>query len=888
MGSEMCIRDSAIAPADGAPAGASCALLASARATAGAASSEVPVRDAASGEAVATAYVRVWFPLDAQLVLLSGASPLRPLDGADGAAPNGLYEAARVALVSPFGGDGLETTALLDVTRLASIVSDAPSVVSLERSALTGSVRARGVSAGDAMLFAANATPPIALHLNVSDEQRAGGAGHARLEAFAVERVDIAVTAAPPGGGGDDSGSGSGDGGDGAALHNARASVPAVVLTSALARARVVAVARLADGGSWAVAASELRLSALSPSVRVRAPAEDSGEPDAWTVGATEDAPDAAGELVLAVWVDASGMEVARANVSLAVRLSPIASLVAQPSAPRVAAPGASASEPPASVPSAFELLVLAQRSDGSSERVLGTDARLTVEIEPLGCAVAVGLTVTVVGGEPCDGVQSVRVSATLALADGRNETVVVAVPLVRVRALAVLAKPWPAFPPSDAANISALRRIGASSAYQRAAVVAVALLTDGTRVDVSARAELAVDDAMVAALLRADAAASADGSDAGGDGGDAGGDGGDAGGDGGDAGGDGGDAGGGWVLAGLAPGVVRVNASWAGGRHDASVVVDVLDERVPIVGIALSTPLERAPGTFGGPRGAEAELRVDVVLGDGTRLPHAQRLPHVQLGELVALTSSEPDALLVVVRNGSATVRLLANSAAPVELRAAAVGAHGGASASLVGAANLAPRAGDVDVGAEDGLQLVARPDGRLELPIVLNTRGVVADAARNDSADGAGANATAGSAAPDELLNFQIELSVDATALRAVSCAPAFAWATGAINDPPTALRLAGDTAGARAAGEGGAAGDALLVASVVFEVVDAASDGAGHGANASTPPPPPLPPLPPRAFALGGTIVELLVRSASGELARVRNRPIVAGASLSLIHI
>ncbi|KAJ1627697.1 hypothetical protein T492DRAFT_876300, partial [Pavlovales sp. CCMP2436] len=183
------------------------------------------------------------------------------------------------------------------------------------------------------------------------------------------------------------------------------------------------------------------------------------------------------------------------------------------------------------------------------------------------------------------------------------------------------------------------------------------------------------------------------------------------------------------------------VTAIWA--PFVASKHISFSAEPLTILGIELSTDLEQA-GTFSSELNANAQLRVSLLMSDGTVLPDAQNLGFVVISDLLTFGSSDPAAL--TVGTGGALL-LVGNSLANVTITAAAK--IGGASTELAGAANLRPRPHDVDLGSETGPQLLQ--------------------------------------------VGHQIELELDPCVLRA-SCESSLPWVVCSTSNPATQVRIVG----------------------------------------------------------------------------------------------
>lgn len=599
---------------------------------------------AAPPAAVPTLVATVWYPIAVEVRATD--SRLGRVAGCGGGSGVPRFQQARLSAVATFGGAELAPVSGIDVSHLVTFHSTAPAVVG---------VAGRTASAvGDGAARIGLLAPLLASSTVVSSAQLVVSSSATvqirAVQAAVVTAVEWSTTHAtlewsPP---------------DSSVVASA---FVAQRLSAEGAVGEVVAHVRFDDGTVWPLAADELHVRALSPSL-------DAAYADgAWRVTVARGAVRECGALVQASWAACER----NASAIVVLDLPTATGLRASVSAARLAPPGDAATLAPLALASSARIHISVDFSDGTS-RDFTDDARVATALASpaagatSGCGAVAGTTVTVEGAASCD----LLTVAVTAPSLGATLRALVTVAVVRLAALQPMAVPYPSFAGSSGVALSALRRLDCVDAYQHAQLRVLALLTDASHADVTAASAAATDST---GLLVERLSGSA-----------------------------------GWRLRPSSVGAKSVVVSFGG--HTATLALDALDASVAITALAVSAAGIRpsAGTTFGGERGDARAVQTRVAFADGTVFDdvyEAAAPAWFDPRDLVEHSSGDPRALTVEWAAGPAhpVVRLHNNSAARVPLRARSRCTPTVAS-ELTVAPNLLPAEGDVDLGESEGVQ--------------------------------------------------------------------------------------------------------------------------------------------------------------------------------------
>ncbi|KAG8459670.1 hypothetical protein KFE25_003122 [Diacronema lutheri] len=441
-------------------AGSPCTVQATSAASAGAASTAVTVTHSATGALVATVPLRVWFPLDASVrVPYSTLYRIQGLQLASSCGSPG-FQSAFVSAVASFGGDGLATISLVDVTNQVTLVSSDSTIAILSTSATLGLVTVTGLSAGRVVVSLSGSSPTVSREIFVVADE-------------IVRRVDslvpVAFTQASFGAGPPSTFE------LGADVQFDANVVLAQTLVAEGDVASIYAYAYLGDGSYELVPSDQLTVSSRTSSLSVANPGAVTAP---WTAAVAFGASSATGQLLDVHWTVCS-TQVASARAKVVVNLPAPTSVAIVASVNRVAPPDDAASLSPSPLATSFAVTVTVGYADQSTrDFTLDSRANVTLVGGSDACASFDGMrTVTVLSGSK--GVcSSVLVQADLSLY-GLTDTV--AVTLVTLDSLALSFSPSPAYLGSSAVGVTTLSRLGESSDYQQATAAVLATLSDGT-----------------------------------------------------------------------------------------------------------------------------------------------------------------------------------------------------------------------------------------------------------------------------------------------------------------------------------------------------------------------------------------------------------------------
>ncbi|KAK3278772.1 hypothetical protein CYMTET_13318 [Cymbomonas tetramitiformis] len=321
-------------------------------------------------------------------------------------------------------------------------------------------------------------------------------------------------------------------------------------------------------------------------------------------------------------------------------------------------------------LPSFSQLSVVVHFDDSSCSNFTG-DSRVVYSVDEGGdhARITVGSVMAVAPG-------AVRVRVHLrGYPEAAHLSDAVTLTVVQMETVGLWAQPYPAYLFSAVANVSVLKLVHCTSQWQRATVHAMALLTDGSAVDVTHGTNFSAVDAE---LLRIELPN---------------------------------------VLAPLDSGyAVVLGQFW---NRSASLTVTVEASQVQAVHVEQHTRWQEG-GTLAGEWGTQQRLAVRVVFDDGTEFPDVVGgVPWMAAGELLRFESSAEEAVRV---DAQGVALLLGNHHRAVEITAVAVACFDGEAAEAAAAratdrvyANLEPSIGDVDLGQRRGLQFPASSEGEV-----------------------------------------------------------------------------------------------------------------------------------------------------------------------------
>jgi hypothetical protein len=626
---------------------------ASTLATANTGAAAVPLLLAAGSFSFSGILLRVWAPISANL--FASDYTLSPVEGAmrPGACSSSLYQSAQLQLMATFGGDGLDSTTPLDLTCTPGV-----SFASSNSNVLTISgVTAIGISPGAVYV----STGSVSVHIIVASSPVVTISSLATYLLTGATWVGV-PTSVPL---------------SSSASFTASTSV-VQSLTAERAMGAVVTYATFSDGLRTQVTEG-LSINVRAAYASTLTVASANGNVTAMvSVGATSINNT---DVLSAVWTDTCFSTVlASGNGSVTVTIPDALYANMTAATTSLAAPGSPAAAAPVSKPGTTQLMVTLT-FPGPRTQTFTTDARTVYTITAgasLASISANGL-LTVFPNATTGGTVTVRATFPF-YPSASTLSAMQSITVVGLSALTLTASPWPAY--AGAPNVTTLRRVHCTTAYQRATLKLMAHLSDGSLHDVTTSATFASSAPAVAAVAVG-------------------------------------------LLQGVAAGGASVTGTFAA-VPSMAVTFTVTDSLAAISSLVVT----RMSGTtFGGTVGATSALAVAVTFNDTTVFTNAIGGPSaawVSPATLLSFTSANP-GVIGVSSAGIAT--LYANAPATVLISATATcasGAIGGAAvtASMVVAPNLAPAVHDVDFGASNGLQFAPMVSGgTLNVPIIVNS---------------------------------------------------------------------------------------------------------------------------------------------------------------------
>ena len=633
--------------------------------------------------------LQVWRPStltlkldDPTLNLLSGASIVSLADDTPPSCNGGgaRYQSSRLRLLA----DGqFDVTPLLGATaaevaaRVAVSGGAALRVHAAAASGGVGRLLLAGTAAGAAAVWLRE-RPTVRLSLNVSDEAVTVVRLHAA--AFSPEASQVSTSLLGAGAGGGD------DGGGGSA---ARLEVHVQMQQRLRAEGdavSVVALAHTSDGAAMLVPHAQLSVSSATDGLLAAPPAAD-GAP--WTAAVGLGAAFECGALLAARWASC-GVLLAEDDLHVTLDLpTPLRVRITTPAGLQLAHAADLATLPPVGVQSSVTLGVAvdyaATGGGAPITRDFSADARVTLVLVGGGGAcvqlaaggvLAVRANATAVAGCPA----RVRVAAHVAL--GRAGTLVSALFEVRLVRFAALSLSYAAHP-AGPANLSRLRRIRCSQAYESARPVVLARLSSDAEIEVTESSGFLQMTPAVASLDMASPPSRP-------------------------------------VLRAHAAGTATLIATWSGTTASASIAVG--DDVVNVSAVSLA--VVNASAAAGGgvalygvrfSRHATA-LRVDLDGGVSYSGAEATAL------DLVSYSSDAPTA----VEPGEEGELMLLNNHQRAVVISATTRCAPWATGLATVAANLRAGFRGVDLGANDGLQFQVGATGGLDVPVSVSTEGV------------------------------------------------------------------------------------------------------------------------------------------------------------------
>ncbi|MAS41851.1 MAG: hypothetical protein CML43_01685 [Rhodobacteraceae bacterium] len=342
------------------------------------------------------------------------------------------------------------------------------------------------------------------------------------------------------------------------------------------------------------------------------------------------------------------------------------------------------------------------------------------------------------------------------------NLTATVTMEVVAVDALVLSVAPFPRFPGDPAVQASPLNLIAETGVAQSAVLSSALVFSDGRTQDISGTAGYATDDDVVTidAMTRVVSVSSPG-----------------------------------------TAGVAQITASYEGLTSPASAV-SVTPAKVEVESVDLDGA-RSFPQTFSVVMNSARFVRAGVTLSDRTQYPLTALSPSADapaiIPSLLTYESDAPEAIRVDPFTGQAV--LLNNLDRPVDITVSARSANSNASATLSTFANLAPAAGDVDLGAATGAALPAlSPGSSFVVPVRVNCGS-------------------------EALTAVQLAVVYNDTLLRVLSVSAGSDWPGGQFivtrDDPPGEVLLGGLPQGLE--------GTDAEVARITFEVADSAAPGA-----------------------------------------------------------
>ena len=634
--------------------------------------------------------LQVWRPStltlkldDPTLNLLSGASIVSLADDTPPSCNGGgaRYQSSRLRLLA----DGqFDVTPLLGATAAevaARVAVSGGAALRMHAAAASGGVGRlllAGTAAGAAEVWLRE-RPTVRLSLNVSDEAVTVVRLHA--DAFSPEASQVSTSLLDAGTGG------GGDGGGGSA---ARLEVHVQLQQRLRAEGdavSVVALAHTSDGAAMLVPHAELSVSSATDGLLAAPPAAD-GAP--WTAAVGLGAAFECGALLAARWASC-GVLLAEDDLHVTLDLpTPLRARITTPAGLQLAHAADLATLPPVGVPSSVTLGVAVDYADATGggapiARDFSADARVTLVLVGGGGAcvqlaaggvLAVRANATAVAGCPA----RVRVAAHVAL--GRAGTLVSALFEVRLVRFAALSLSYAAHP-AGPANLSRLRRIRCTQAYESARPVVLARLSSDDEIEVTESSSFLQMTPAVASLDVASPPSRP-------------------------------------LLRAHAAGTATLIATWSGTTASASIAVGDDVVNVSAVSLAVVNASAAAGGGVAlyGVRFSRHATALRVELDGGVSYSGAD-------AAALDLVSYSSDAPTAVEPGEEGELMLLNNHQRAVVISATTRCAPWVTGLATV-AANLQAGFRGVDLGANDGLQFQVGATGGLDVPVSVSAEGV------------------------------------------------------------------------------------------------------------------------------------------------------------------
>ena len=604
----------------------------------------------------------VWLPVSADITV---ADPT--LSPTDGWAPSGetcatdvrRYQRSRVAISIAFASNGTAPFTI-DATAMVTdhLVADDAGLVNFVREDSFG-LSVEGVRPGTTSVRLAAFNGLLLGEARVTVEGPCAGDScvrPVRLDVYAFSAIEVApasVSLAT----------------DDAATFSIAV---ATQLEAEFQRAQLVGQLVFSDNSTYRLLPGDFDLRATGSEVALT---ERSGELEARASGQ--------GTLAVANWTSPAGCAtpvMLEAPVELTVALPAATAVSVRLASSTLAPPGSSATLRGIQLPSSTTVQVLVSFEDGS-ERDLSADARLTLaSAEP---AIATVARATDTSSYTVNAQSTLgRVSLTASF-DHLGVTGAASLEVVDVAVVTLRFSPYPLYPGSLDVDASPLNRIADTGQRQQGAVTAVAQLSGGTEVDISASADLGFDVLLAGSASPSTGVLERVGNAA--------------------------NSGGRSVFRAVAAGSVDLVATYGDVRGVPLRIVS-LDTRVQVAAItdvAVPTTLRGQAGS------TTAGIRAGVRLTDDTRLPPAFLFPTATGGPSLPnlLNFSVADAAGATVGLESGVLLLQGNLPFETVVSIASLGSSALQQRNM--ACNLDPLANDGDIGAVVGVPVEAQSPG-------------------------------------------------------------------------------------------------------------------------------------------------------------------------------
>ncbi|KAK3281687.1 hypothetical protein CYMTET_10534 [Cymbomonas tetramitiformis] len=734
------VADAEAAPSD--TEGIACeVVLQSERHTKGASTVTLSVTDGLSGYAAAVP-VRVWFPEAVAVELADTELNAIARAWAEGCV-TARYQSSAVTAAARFGGEGLEAAASdmdswLDVTCSVAFEVGDPAVASVEGALV------RGLAPGATTVYISGLSSSVAesiAEVRVSSDEVAAHLDVALLTGLAWDAVPAVVAD---------------EGGAGEALEGA-----VTLLQELTAEGRsgpIFVYAAYTDGATELISRGG---SGMNVTVSVAAgfahalvvePASlpnDAAAAYSFRGAVPAEAESADGDLLQTFWVEpCTSLEIASGHGHVTVQLAAPVSATVIAAVSKVAHNADPAAASPVSLATASALVVTLKYEDGS-ERDFTYDKRTVLDVVTGTHAIRVAVDADTgpYAEAVADGARGVgTVRATFPeYAAASGLVAYVEVEVVAMEGVSLSSSPHPAFTGSHTVSETRLGWILCSGVFQRAALQLIATLSDGQTRDVTSEADFAVTPVAASIAGSSVGLSVVEGN----------------------------------IVVPSILGTYSITGSFSGAE---SAALEVIVEDTVVAASEVEHATEwSSGGALRGLPGTSQPLVVVMRFTDGTELTDAvsgAQATWLPPSDLLAFTSDAPDRLEV---SNSGSVTLLANHYDAVLLTATAVcsdpalvdAAHPLPSSGDAVFCNLVASAGDVDLGAEDGVQFAPAAIGmRLEVPVRLQAQGT--------------------------LNVFAVTVTANPAHLAAVECRVGTDWAaysfTCTLNDPPGEVLLAG----------------------------------------------------------------------------------------------